>query len=147
MQSVHSVIKIPIHKPGTTKRAPPIWFVSVSGSYLCYLWLKRIGWIDCWRLPRSVHSVHSVVNIPILNRARRSAPLPVRLFLLSGLYLCNLWLKRIGWIDCWNLSALCIPCTLWSEFLSTNRARRSVPLPFGSFPYPVRICAICAICG
>ena len=44
---------------GTTKRAPPIWFVSVFGLYLCnlcYLWLKRIGWIDSGKL----HSVHSV---------------------------------------------------------------------------------------
>ena len=26
-------------------------------------------------------------------------------------------------------STLCIPCTLWSKFRSSNRARRSVPLP------------------
>ena len=25
MHSVHSVVKIPIHEPGTTKRAPPGW--------------------------------------------------------------------------------------------------------------------------
>ena len=70
---MHSVIKIPIHKPGTTKRAPPIWFVSISGLYLCYLWLKRFEWIDSGKLL----SVHSVVKIPFLKRSRRSAPLQI----------------------------------------------------------------------
>src|SRR5690606_11157503 len=42
---------------------------------------------------------------------------------------------------------LCIPCNLWSKLRSSNRARRSVPLPVGSLPYPDRICAICGKTG
>ena len=76
VHSVHSVVTIPILKPGTTKRAPPTWFASLSGSYLCNLWLKRIEWIDSGKL-YSVHSVHSVVIIPILKpgTTKRAPPI------------------------------------------------------------------------
>ena len=44
VHSVYSVVKIPILKPGTTKRAPPSWSVFLSGSYLCNLWSNRFEW-------------------------------------------------------------------------------------------------------
>ena len=96
---MHSVVKIPILRPGTTKRAPPTWLANLSGSYLCNLWLKRIEWIDSGKL-YSVHSVHSVVIIPILKPVTTKRAPPTWFASLSGSYLCNLWLIRFERIGC-----------------------------------------------
>ena len=72
-----------------------------------------------------------------LTSAFRPLPRPI-----SGSYPCNLWLKRIGWIDSGKLHSVHSVQSVVKTPLF-RRARRSVPLPFGLLSYPACICAIC----
>ena len=75
VHSGHSVVKIPILKPGTTKRAPPSSFISVSGLYLCNLWLTRFERIGCWNLPTlCIPCTLSSLHKPWSRREELNAP-------------------------------------------------------------------------
>ena len=80
------------------------------------------------------------------NRARRSVPLPVGSFSYPVRICVICGQSRSKGSDA-RSSTPCIPCTPWSILRSSNRSRRSVPLPVGSFSYPVRICDICGQSG